>query len=224
MKPKSIGILGGAGPLAGLSLLERLFTRSMSEYGCSKDADFPKVTLLSFPFSDMLCTELDSKQLRKELNESLKELRKGGAAILAIACNTLHVFLDETEDLTDLIHLPELIAQEIPPGQVPLILCTSTSMRFGLHNKFFSCKYPDQPIQEQIDRMIDQILRGDETQIIAKRLSKLIKAQSATTVILGCTELSLLSRHLSSSNKLIIDPLEILTKKILERSFYVSYL
>ncbi len=50
MKPIPIGIVGGAGPLAGAALLERIFSLSGSLYGCYKDADFPKVLLLSFPF------------------------------------------------------------------------------------------------------------------------------------------------------------------------------
>ncbi len=65
MKPKSIGIIGGAGPLAGALLLERILILSGSEYGCYKDADFPEVILLSFPFSEMLTPERDVLQIAK---------------------------------------------------------------------------------------------------------------------------------------------------------------
>lgn len=71
MKPKSIGIVGGAGPLAGVFLLERILYLSGKRYGCHKDADFPKVFLISFPFSEMLCTDIDSAKLKKELGECL---------------------------------------------------------------------------------------------------------------------------------------------------------
>jgi len=100
MKPKPIGIISGAGPLAGAALLDRILYLAGSTYGCYKDGDFPKIFLLSFPFSEMLSPEMDIAQLQKELSSCLSQLRKSGAAVLAIACNTLHAFLDENEDLT----------------------------------------------------------------------------------------------------------------------------
>src|SRR5262245_18866784 len=116
MKPNSIGIVGGAGPIAGVALLERVLLLSQTKYGCYRDADFPKVFLLSFPFSEMLVEEVNAKQISQELSECLYQLRQNGAAVLAIACNTLHAFLDESEDLNDLVHLPLNVAKEIAPA------------------------------------------------------------------------------------------------------------
>ena len=100
MRPDSIGIVGGTGPMAGAFLLERLFSLAGSLYGCHRDADFPEVLLLSFPFSEMLSPPIDRKRVEEELSLVLAKLRKNGCAILAIACNTLHTFLkDEGEDL-----------------------------------------------------------------------------------------------------------------------------
>lgn len=219
MKPKPIGIIGGAGPLAGVSLLERVLSFSGSTYGCCKDAEFPKVVFLNFPFSEMLSPEMDSAQLRKELSECLQNLRKNGAAVLAIACNTLHAFLDETEDLSDLVHLPRVLGTEIPLTTKPLVLCTSTSVRFGLHKQFFPCDYPDSCTQAHIDMIIEEILKGAEQRIIIRKLQQILQAQTASTILLGCTELSLFTKHLLPCNKLIIDPLEIVAKKLLEKSF-----
>jgi len=50
-------------------------------------------------------------------------------------------------------------------------------------------------------------------------LLRILQAQEATTVILGCTELSLFTKDLEPCNKIIIDPVEILAKKIVEKSF-----
>ncbi len=222
MKTKTIGIIGGAGPLAGALLLERVLSLSGKIYGCYRDADFPKVFLISFPFSEMLSPSIDVTKLRKELNDCLTHLRKNGASVLAIACNTLHAFLDEKDELSDLVHLPRTLAAEISLSDKPLVFCTSTSAKFGLHKQFFPCAYPDSQTQGQIDRVIDQILKGADQQIILEKLEKLLQAQVANTVILGCTELSLFSAHLSLPNKLIIDPLEIVAHKILEKSFLKS--
>lgn len=219
MKPKSIGIIGGAGPLAGAFLLKRILALSGEVYGCYRDADYPEVFLISFPFSEMLCPNMDITKLRKELSGCLEKLRKNGASVLAIACNTLHAFLDEKDELNDLVHLSRTLAEEISVSDRPLVFCTSTSVQFGLHNQFFPCIYPDTQTQEEVDRMIDQILRGTDQSVMLKKLRKLLQAQPTHTVILGCTELSLFSAHLSMPNKQIIDPLEVMASKILQKSF-----
>ena len=211
MKP--IGIVGGAGPLAGAFLLERLLRLCTSLYGCYKDADFPKVVLLSYPFSDMLSANRNDLQVKEELRSCLQELRGNGAAVLAIACNTLHAFLDEEEE--DLVHLPRTTAEQIKRGEKPLLLCTSTSAQCGLHSRFFPCEYPDPKTQACVDWMIDLILKGADAKA---PLAELIQEQMASTIVLGCTELSLYAGQLTSLGKEIIDPLEILARKILEKS------
>jgi aspartate racemase len=218
MKPKPIGILGGAGPLAGALLLERVLSLAGSLYGCQRDSDFPKVFLLSFPFSEMLSPQIDVPLLRKELKECLDQLRRNGAEVIAIACNTLHAFLD-TQLSFDLIHLPQEVANALPTSEIPLVLCTSTSVQFEVHRCFFPCIYPESSVQEEIDSVIDQILKGINRRMILKQLLAILNSQKASTIVLGCTELSLFTNDLLLKNKVIIDPLEIVANKLLIRSF-----
>lgn len=222
MKPKCIGIIGGAGPLAGAFLLERIFSLSSQIYGCYRDSDFPKVFLMSFPFSEMLCPKINATKLQQELSGCLEQLRKNGASVLAIACNPLHAFLDPKDPLNDLVHVPRTVAEKIPLSDTPLVLCTSTAVQFKLHQQFVPCIYPDEPTQIEVDGMIDQILKGTKKSIVLEKLESLIQAQSANTIILGCTELSLFSAQLAAPNKLIIDPLELITHTILEKVFLTS--
>jgi aspartate racemase len=219
MKPKSTGIIGGAGPLAGAFLLERVLFLSSKIYGCYRDSDFPKIFLIRFPFSEMLSPVINTTQLQIELRECLNQLRNNGASVLTIACNTLHAFLDKKDDLNDLVHLPRVVAKEIPLSEKPLVFCTSTSAQFGLHKKFFSCTYSNPQTQKQVDHIIDQILQGIDKKIVLERLEKLLQAQAENTVVLGCTELSLFTAYLSLPNKRIIDPLEVVANKVLEKSF-----
>lgn len=212
MKP--IGIIGGAGPMAGVMFLQRLFSLAGSQYGCFRDRDFPEVMLLSFPFSEMLEGEIDPQVARDELKGCIVQLQKNGAGVIAIACNTLHAFLDEIP--AELIHLPKAAMEEIPEGEIPLVLCTSTSAQFGLHKQFFPCIYPNAQVQEQVDQLINQILKGEE---VTRELQQLIASQQERVIVLGCTELSLYTRALGDLNKVIVDPLEITAKKILEQSF-----
>lgn len=219
MKPKPIGIVGGAGPIAGTFLLERIFLLSGKKYGCYRDADFPQAFLLSFPFSEMLRKNRNLTQIREELSACLQQLRRNGASVLAIACNTLHLFLDERDDLGDLVHLPRSLAAKIPETEVPMVFCTSTSAKSGLHRQFFPCVYPEKGTQSDIDELIDLTLKGVDRSVVLNRLAHLIERQMNNTIILGCTELSLYSSQLSQINKLILDPLEVTAHQVLEMSF-----
>lgn len=219
MKPKTIGIVGGAGPLAGASLLERIFILSSRQYGCYRDADYPQVLLNSFPFSDMLTSKKDNRLLKAELSLSLNQLRAQGAEVLAIACNTLHNFLDADQDREDLIHLPRMLGEELCSDEIPLVLCTTTSRENNMHRNSFDCSYPEPSVQIKVDEIIDRILQDADPHQIATGLLTLIEQSTATTVILGCTELSLFAQELVVCSKKIIDPLEMLAQKILEKSF-----
>lgn len=66
--------------------------------------------------------------------------------------------------------------------------------------------------------MIDDILKGEEENTFLD-LVKIIESRPETEIVLGCTELSLFYNRLAVSNKRIIDPLEIITNKILEKSY-----
>lgn len=203
--------------MAGSALLERVLSLSNSKYGCYKDGDFPKVFFLNFPFSEMLTPEMDAKKLRNELNGCLNQLRDNGATVLAIACNTLHAFLDG--DQKDLVHLPKSLVSVIPKAGKPVVLCTSTSVRFGLHKQYFSCDYPDVETQLVVDDIIDRILMGADRQRILQDLKQVVQYQTQKTIILGCTELSLYTNRLSIRNKIIIDPLDVVANELLKISF-----
>jgi aspartate racemase len=220
MKPKSIGVIGGAGPSAGVFFLERLFSLARQKYGCHKDADFPQLFLISFPFSEMLEPYGNFTALQGELRDCLHRLRQNKASVLAIACNTLHAFLDAQEDHGDLIHMPRVLGESmLLADDIPLVLCTSTSVQAGLHKQFFPCVYPDSVTQVEVDRIIDRILKGDDLLRVHTQLEALIDKQAAKKVVLGCTELSLFASQLACANKLIIDPLEILAEEVLKTSF-----
>lgn len=167
----------------------------------------------------MLSSEKDNLCLKKELSGCLNLLRRQGAEVLAIACNTLHNFLDANGNLEDLIGLPSVLETEFCADEIPLVLCTTTSRQYKMHRNFFMCNYPTPAIQVQVDAIIDRILQGSDSLSIVTDLLKVIEGESASTIVLGCTELSLFVKELSGSSKRIVDPLEILARKLLEKSF-----
>lgn len=215
MKPRAIGIVGGAGPMAGLLLSERIFSLASSLYRCQKDRDFPQVTLISYPFSEML-SFASEEPLTKELDSVLITLKQTGAEVLAIACNTIHAFL-ANKDYPSLIHMPE-ITKKAMRGRKAIVLCTTTSMQKGIHKP---CVYPDRATQGRIDLLIDQVLKGVNRSVCSKELLRIVKSldDQECSVVLGCTELSLIKDALTPLKREIIDPLAIVAMEIVIQSF-----
>lgn len=217
MPPKTIGIVGGAGPLAGILLVNKIVRILQTEYGCSHDADFPLIHLMSFPFSDMLSEKSDPYKVKCELRTCLYSLKDRGASVLAIACNTLHAFLEEDEySNVELIHIIKCVKTKLS-DDLPLVLCTSQSRSLMLHKKFIDCLYPDNATQQQVDEVIQLSLQGKE-KVAGSILNLILYKQTASTILLGCTELSLLTPYLIS-NKFILDGLEIVAQNIVKTSF-----
>jgi aspartate racemase len=209
MRPKTIGIIGGAGPRAGACLLERLVRAAQRRYGCWQDSDFPKIILLSVPFSQMLEGAVNAAQIREQLRDALEELRRGGAAVMAIACNTLYGFLDAP--IGQLISLPQLAIQA---AASPLVLCTTTSRQMGVYPAEWT--YLDPSAQKQLDGAITQLLQGADADGLIREI---LDHQEATTVVLGCTELSLIANQLGAPRRYLIDPIDLAVEQLLAISF-----
>ena len=209
---KSIGIIGGAGPMSGLLLFQFIIEICQKKYNCHNDEDFPLILLLNFPFSDMLKTPKESI-IAQELQNSFAKLQ--GVEIIGIACNTLHNFLPKVKDKR-LIDMPKETDKHISKKET-LILCTTTSKKKKAYSDSI---YLNEKDQNTVDEIIDRILKGNITKEDSNFLEKIIETNIKTnpkieSIILGCTELSLINhKHKINSEKKIIDPLFILANKL----------
>jgi len=216
---KTIGIIGGAGPMAGILLAQKVMAICQQRYGCKQDSDFPKLTLVSYPFSEMLVplpTPERREAITHELTEAISSLKE--ADYLAIACNTLHSFLPKKtpKGFPKLINMLEETRRVLLKQKMALILCTSTSRQAKLHNLPCKSQYPE--AQHTLDQVIDDILRIGPSPTQREALENLIKdeADECDAVVLGCTELSLLQEYhpVSFPGIDLIDPMETVADKL----------
>ena len=94
-KNTKIGLVGGAGPMAGALLFSKIIQNYQSKKNAWQDEDFPEIILLSYPFSQMLSgaeSAGNASRLQTELRICLAQLRDWGCDRIVIACNTLHAF------------------------------------------------------------------------------------------------------------------------------------
>ena len=92
---KTIGIIGGMGPLATAKLFERIVINS----GAASDQEHPRVIIdnnTSIPDrTDYILGK--GSDPRPELIKTALGLESMGADFLVMPCNTAHYFLDEIE-------------------------------------------------------------------------------------------------------------------------------
>jgi aspartate/glutamate racemase len=76
----TIGIIGGAGPMASCLLNQYIVENLQKDYGFVNDQDFPTIINYSYPFRPMIASAESQEnrvQIEKELNDSLAELNRG---------------------------------------------------------------------------------------------------------------------------------------------------
>jgi aspartate racemase len=227
-KKPTIGIIGGAGPMAGVLLFRYIIEISQHKYGCKEDADFPKILLMSIPFSQMLMPGLQSQAaVSKELSDALKAMLAAGMDHIGIACNTLHGFLNKNLLCKELIHLVDLLHTDLSSRNIhsALVLATQTSAIKKVHAH--PCiVMPSRDLQQRVDALINSILEGNTSKPIQIEFENVLKCafkenSNIEKVILGCTELSVLSDKMESCSVWIdacIDPLKILAEKLCVRA------
>lgn len=217
MNRSKIGIIGGAGPSAGGLLFNQLIKHCQDKYGCKQDHEFPHVTLVNYPFSDMLSDTFCSKTIKNEINNCIKDLKESGCNIIAIACNTLHLFLEKPLDGINFVHIIEETKKAVTNNSEyrPIVLCSSTSSKNSLHKSYFDCEYTASGIQKILDSMISDITEGKDLSTVSQNLSTVISENyQGLPIILGCTEFSYLHEKHSLEGDLIYDPSNIVSKKI----------
>lgn len=225
---KTIGIIGGAGPMASCLLYKYIIEVCQKILGCKNDNDFPEIIIESYPFSPMLNLD-ESKENRKqllfELQLCINKLRVSNVQIVTIACNTLSTFLDET-NLYDLGVLNIISATLERAREKKLsklfVLGTPTTIASKMYEKNdLSISYPSKDDQKIVGKIIDNILAGKINKLDALQLRNIVKEageqETCDGVILGCTELSVLQEKwpIQITGIDLLDPLRIATEKLI---------
>ncbi len=240
IKPEKIGMVSGAGPMAGCKLYEKIIKICQKKYGCKDDKDFPEIIIISYPFSDMLTVSdrhTHGEKLRYELQYCFDKFSQENIKISAIACNTLHTMLSDgitpTENFVHIVESTYAWAKEQNLKKL-LILGTQTTLGLNLYySSTIESIIPNCVDQITINKIINNILEGDTTLSDAQQLGEIItlyaKTHDIDGVILGCTELPLLHEAHSlevicdQTKKIeVLDTLEILADEMVKRSFGID--
>ena len=229
MEKKTLGIIGGLGPMASARFLSLLTDITAAKV----DQDHMEVLLYSRPQTPDRTAYLLGQSQENPLPlllDTAQRLIQMGAGVLAMPCMTAYGFgaaLSEQISVP-LLHPIALTAQTLKENGVQSagILATDGSLRVGLFQQYLT-KAGVQPIlptaelQAEIMAIIyEEVKAGKPVDLerffsVAHAMRKL----GAQVLILGCTELSVIKQD-QAIGKGFLDAMEVLAKAAVESCGY----
>ena len=201
MEKKTIGIIGGMGPLATADLFEKIVGHTKA--AC--DQEHLHVVIDSntnIPDRTAALLHGGADPL-PELVKSAGRLEKMGADVLIMPCNTAHNYYDGIAAAVSVpvLHMVRLTAQALVERGVKKagLLATDGTVRTGIYQKSFAGSgvellTPDEAGQRAVMEMIYQGVKAGDMAFDAqpaRRAMERLLATGAEVLILGCTELPL---------------------------------
>ena len=218
---KTIGILGGMGPLATAD-----FYRKIVEYtDAACDNDHIRVYIDSnSSIPDRTAAILSGgKDPVPEMLSALRNLEKCGADCIVMPCNTAHYFLPvlQAQTVLPILNMPELTAQrcgELYPGGQACILATDGTLDSGVYSRAlekYSVPYllPDAEERKILMHLIYDVVKGAlpliPQQPLWQALLEGLRGKGADYFILACTELPILTKALAVPGPFVDSTLEL---------------
>jgi aspartate racemase len=200
---RMLGVLGGMGPLAGATFMQRLTLLTPGE----RDQDHIPTVLWSDPrVPDRTAARLSGgPDPLPALLRGIRGLEAAGCGAIAIACNTAHGWFDGMQAATRLpiLHIVEAAADEllrlgVTSGPIGL-MATKGTLAMRLYQDRLEGRGYDViiPPAEAMDRVIMPAIDAVKANRITEAYAPLAEAalalvgRGARAVVLGCTEIPL---------------------------------
>ena len=224
---KTIGIIGGMGPLATVDIFNKIVKNTKAE----KDWDHIPVLIANVPqIPDRTESILNGGPSPvPEIVKWGRYLEDGGAELLLIPCNTSHYYYNSIQEQLQVpvLNMIDLTVERIKEkgyGKVGII-GTAGTLKTGIYQKKLEEEGVDFVVPEENHYAImqyviyDIVKAGDFTKNIDEFLELLeeMKKKGAEAIILGCTELPLLFERYEIETT-VIDPTGILAEEAVNRA------
>lgn len=227
---KRIGILGGMGPEATADF----FLKVIKATPAKKDQDHLRIIIDNNPKipNRTLAILGKGKSPLKQLQETLHNLEKAGAEIIAMPCSTAHHYYSELQESTNIPiinMISETVAyiyQNFPDIKKIGLLASTGTIKAGIYHKAITKMgviTPDEDAQEKVMNAIygergikAGYTRGNPRSDILEVAEVLIN-KGAEAIIIGCTDIPLV---LSQEDLPIplIDSLQILAAAVVRKA------
>src|SRR5689334_7489708 len=195
-----LGVLGGMGPLATVDFLEKL----IEETPARRDQDHVPVIAYSVP---QICERPPAILANGEsplpaMLEGVRTLKRAGASLIVIACNTAHYWYDAlAAEGVPIVHIADatcdaLLAQA-PDAKVVGLIATRGTVAANFFQARLAARgiecllSTDEEQAELVSPSIKAVKRHalDEAHQLGIRACERLRVRGAAAIILGCTEM-----------------------------------
>ncbi len=220
---KTIGILGGMGPLATADLLIKITALTKA------DSDREHVHV--YIDSDTAIPDRTGAILHggedpvEEMTRGIRTLERCGADCIVMACNTAHYFLPRLRPLTQtpILDMPGITARrcaELYPGKTAAVLATTGTLQTGVYSRALEREgvpflLPEEEQRAFLMHMIYDVVKATRPMQPEEEnwraLLKALRERGADYFILACTELPIVAGTLTDPGP-FVDPTEELAR------------
>lgn len=229
---KTLGIIGGVGPLATMFIGEMIVRRTKA----SKDQEHVHIIIdndTTIPDRTAYILEQTNPNPIPFLQRDAQKLASYGADIICIPCNTAHAFYEEMQEacpvpILHMIRETAKRAQELGAKSVG-ILATDGTLAAEVYQQALlevdiQPVLPNMEIQQQVMAAIYDYVKAGQS--VNKELWQPIEdemlQQNCDLIILGCTELSIINKELHLGRR-YIDSLLVLADAAISACGYEVY-
>lgn len=225
---RKIGILGGMGVEATLELMKRVHAATEAE----DDQDHvPMIVDMNpqVPSRIRHVIERNGPDPGPVLAQMAARLEQAGAEVLAMPCNTAHLYASQIEENVGiaLLNMPKLACAQVVEGMerggIVGILASPATNTSGLFGDFLAengikSAYPENEadVLASIRRMKTSGSTQADINLLEKEAAALVK-RGAERMIVGCSEFSLVSDRIQTSVP-VLDTLDVLVSAIVKFS------
>lgn len=230
MKQKTIGIIGGMGPLGGIDVNKKIYQNTIAETD-KENLDIVHLSL-SQDIPDRTSFLL-GKSAENPATMLAEKISHYPLDVVGVACNTFHspkifdVFeakLNARTSPPKIVHLPNEVGKKVEkkfPNATINVLCTLATYQTKIYQNVFNksnitLKFPDENGRQAVQEAIYEIkktgrLREEDKQRIAAAIARM---SDADAILLACTELPWVVEQFDFPVP-VIDPNRILARALI---------
>jgi aspartate racemase len=223
MSRRTIGILGGMGPLATADLYQKIIQATPAR---TDQEHLPIIIHADPSVPDRTAALLSGgEDPTPWLVRGVQNLTNAGADFIIIPCNTAHAFLNRVQPecdipIVNMIHEAARAVRELVPEQSEAgILATSGTIAAGLYQAALEQQHlhpvvPNDTFQELVMETIGRVKAGlidNETVNPVRTAARELEQAGAMALLAACTELPVVLNQ-SLVNVPLIDPTNVLAR------------
>lgn len=226
-----IWVLWGMWPYASLRCYQIILDESRNHITWGKNHNFPHILIDNIPVKELTNSLTHRDETVATVRDEYRSLRDMWATIFLMACNTMHLYVDEIfeswPDITNLSLIYETVREICNLGHQRVgILWSLTTIQSGLYQNALTDAWvnvvvlSDLSLLEGINTIIKKVIGGDiqfssDEYALMYESIELLRWEWATGIVLGCTELPIAFVSVPSPLPLY-DPLFITVRRACE--------